>query len=181
MAKAVPLETSSWGSTCQRVPTLTHFVCLDRPHDGKIFGNYQFPFGLNLGLGLHLTSGKPLTPLAPNPNINYTNGGEIPTGPRGSGIQTVDGFKTRSPFQSQIDFQAAYELKINGARNVAVMADIFNLFNQQIVLDYDNWTQVTLGAVPNADFGLPVSSLFAGNPPQYQSPRQIRVGVRFSF
>ena len=27
------------------------------------------------------------------------NGGEIPEAPRGSGIQTVDGFKTRTPFQ----------------------------------------------------------------------------------
>ena len=33
--------------------------------------------------------------------------GEIPDGPRGSGIQTIDGFKTRTPFQSQLDLQAA--------------------------------------------------------------------------
>ena len=26
------------------------------------------------------------------------------------------------------------------------MADIFNLFNQQTVLDYDNWTAITFGA-----------------------------------
>jgi len=154
---------------------------LDRPHQGKVFGNYQFPFGLNIGLGVNLSSGKPLTPLAPNPNTNYQNGGEIPTGPRGSGIQTVDGFKTRTPFQSQVDLQAAYDLKIGGLRHVAVMADIFNLFNQQTILDYDNWTEITFGAGPNPNFGLPTSSLFAGNPPQYQTPRQVRLGVRFSF
>ena len=62
-----------------------------------------------------------------------------------------------------------------------LMADIFNLFDQQTVLDYDNWTSITIGAGPNPNFGLPVSSLFAGNPPQYQTPRQIRLGVRFEF
>ena len=71
---------------------------LDRPHQVKVFGNYVFPIGLSLGAGLDLSSGAPLTPLAANPN--YTNGGEIPEAPRGSGIQTIDGFKTRTPFQS---------------------------------------------------------------------------------
>jgi hypothetical protein len=152
---------------------------LDRPHQGKLFGNYAFPFGLNLGLGFNASSGKPLTPLAPNPN--YSNGGEIPVAARGSGIQTVDGFKTRTPFQSQVDFQAAYDFKFGGSRKVSLMADIFNLFNQQTVLDYDNFTQLTFGAGVNPNAGLATSSVFAGNPPQFQTPRQARVGVRLSF
>jgi hypothetical protein len=154
---------------------------LDRPNQGKIFANYALPVGVNLGIGLSLSSGKPLTPLAPNPNINYQNGGEIPTAARGAGIQTVDGFVTRTPFQSQVDFQASYVLKVSGGRNLSLIADIFNLFNQQIVQDYDNWTSITFGAGPNPNFGLPVSSVFAGNPPQIQTPRQIRLGVRFQF
>ena len=154
---------------------------LDRPHQGKVFGNYLFNWGLNLGLGLNLGSGKPLTPLAPNPNTNYQNGGEIPTAPRGSGIQTVDGFKTRAPMLSQFDLQAAYDLKVGGVRHLTLMADVFNLFNQQTVLDYDNWTEITQGAGPNPNFGLPTSSLFAGNPAQIQTPRQVRLGVRFAF
>jgi hypothetical protein len=152
---------------------------LDRPHQGKIFGNYQFPMGLNVGIGLNVSSGKPLTPFDPNPN--YASGGEIPDAPRASGITTSDGFKTRTPVQSQVDFQAAYSVKLGSVRRVTLMADIFNLFNQQTVLDYDNWTSVSFGAGPNPNFGLPVSSLFAGNPPQFQTPRQIRVGARFEF
>jgi len=152
---------------------------LDRPHQGKVFGNYMFPFGLNLGVGINISSGKPLTPLDPNPN--YTNGGEIPDAPRGSGIQTVNGFLTRTPVQSQVDFQASYQVKLGGRNRLALMADMFNLFNQQTILDYDNWTAITYQAPPNANFGLPVSSLFAGNPPQYQTPRQIRFGARFEF
>jgi len=152
---------------------------LDRPHQAKVFTNYAFPMGLNLGVSLNVGSGKPLTPLASNPS--YTNSGEIPTGPRGSGVQSVDGFKTRTPVQSQVDFQAAYLLKVGGGRQVSLMADIFNLFNQQIVLDYDNYTDLSFGAPPNPDMGKPISNLFAGAPPQFQTPRQIRFGVRFEF
>jgi outer membrane receptor protein involved in Fe transport len=154
---------------------------LDRPHSGKVFGNYSFPMGLNIGVGLNLSSGKPLTPLAPNPNTNYGNGGEIPAAPRGSGVQTLDGFKKRTPFQSQVDLQAAYELKLTGARRVSLMLDLFNVLNQQIVYDYDNWTEFTFGAGPNPNAGYPTSSNFAGNPPQYQTPRQLRFGLRFQF
>lgn len=151
---------------------------LDRTHQVKLFGSYDVR-GLNLGLGLNLSSGQPLTEFAPSPN--YTNGGEIPVTVRGAGFQTSDGFKTRTPFQSQVDFQAAYNLKVGGTRRVALVADIYNLFNQQTVLNYDNWTELTYGSGPNPNFGLPTSSLFAGNPPQYQTPFQLRVGARFEF
>ena len=78
---------------------------LDRPHQVKMFGNYMFPFGLNLGLGLNIGSGKPLTPLDAESELRRT-AARFPTRPRGTGIQTVDGFKTRTPIQSQFDFQA---------------------------------------------------------------------------
>ena len=48
------------------------------------------------------------------------------------------------------------------------------------VFDYDNWTESTFGA-PNPDFGQPTTSVLGGNPPQLQTPRQIRVRARFEF
>src|SRR5439155_26382531 len=79
---------------------------LDRPHQLKLVGNYMF-HALNLGVGINAVSGAPLTP--PTTNPQYGNGGEIPTAARGSGIQTVDGLMTRTPFQSDVDFQVAYQ------------------------------------------------------------------------
>jgi hypothetical protein len=151
---------------------------LDRPHSVKMFGNYRFPMGIGLGMGLSLTSGAPLTPFAANPN--YTNGGEIPEAPRGSGIQTIDGFKTRTPFLTNVDVQASYQLNLGGSRNLTLLADVFNLFNSQSVTMYDQWTELT-GPVPNVDFGAPIKQVLGGAPPQFQLPRQIRLGVRWSF
>ena len=152
---------------------------LDRPHQVKIFGNYAFPFGLNVGAGVNLSSGKPLTgfaALAP-----YDNGGEIPTGPRGSGIQTIDGFKKRTPFQSELSAHVDYSLRLGSdRRRVVLLADVFNLLNQKTVLDYDNWVERSF-AVDNPNFGQPTTSNLGGNPPQYQTPRQFRFGARFEF
>jgi outer membrane receptor protein involved in Fe transport len=149
---------------------------LDRPNQFKVYGQYLWG-NLNLGLGLFAGSGTPLTPLATSPA--YGNGGEVPSAARGSGIQTIDGFKTRTPFQSQIDVQAAYNLKLHGDRRVTLLADIFNLFDQQIVQNYDTWTSLTFGGGPNPNFGQPTSEILSG--PQIQAPRQIRIGARFTF
>jgi len=151
---------------------------LDRPNQVKLYGNYLFNMGLNVGAGLNLSSGKPLTPMAANPN--YDSAGEIPVAARGTGIQTVDGFFTRTPFESQLDLQASYSLHLNGARRLTLLADIFNLFNQRRVRGYDQDTQ--LGAsTDNPDFGKPVNTLLSGNPPQFQSPFNLRAGIRFEF
>jgi hypothetical protein len=149
---------------------------LDRTHVIKVFGNYAFPWGLNLGLGQTMNSGKPLTGLAANPN--YTNGGEIPLTPRGQGIQTIDGFKKRTPFEYETSLHADYGIRLGGDRRIVLLADVFNLFNLQRTTDYDNWSELSLG-VANPDFGKPVSQNVAG--PQFQVPRQIRFGARFEF
>ncbi len=91
----------------------------------------------------------------------------------------MDGFKTRTPFQSDFDLQAAYDFKLGGNRRLTVLADIFNLFNQQIVTNYDNFTSLSFGAGPNPNLGYPVSEILAG--PQYQTPRVVRFGARFMF
>jgi outer membrane receptor protein involved in Fe transport len=151
---------------------------LDRPHQVKVYGNYAWQMGLNIGMGLNLSSGKPITPMAANPN--YTSRGEIPEAARGTGIQTIDGFMERTPFESQLDMQASYTLTLNSARKVTFLADVFNLFNQQDVRSYDQNTQLTY-PTENPDFGKPISTSQSGNPPQFQAPFNMRVGVRFQF
>jgi hypothetical protein len=150
---------------------------LDRPHQVKLFANRTFG-GFNLGTAFNLSSGKPLTPMAANPN--YGSKGEIPVQARGSGIQTIDGFKKRTPFESQVDLQASYALRMAGERRVTLLADIFNLFNERLVLNYNQNTQLDNGPA-DPDFGKPISTILSGNPPQYQVPFSMRVGLRYEF
>lgn len=141
----------------------------DRRHQVKVFGNYAWDFGLNLGTGIIANSGQPLTPFAAHPV--YTNAGEIPEAPRGSGIQTVDGFRRRSEFEYNIDFHADYRFRLGGTRRLVAIADFFNLFDLDRVERYDQNTELSFGS-PNPDFG---SRL------RIQEPFQVRLGVRFEF
>jgi outer membrane receptor protein involved in Fe transport len=149
---------------------------LDRPHQAKLFANYSFPVGLNLGLGISAKSGRPLTALAANPS--YTNAGEIPESPRGEGFQTADGFRTRAPFQYDTNMHVDYSFAIGGNRRIVLLADVFNLLNTQRIYDYNNWTETSFGA-SNPDFGQPYSAVLGL--PAFQTPRQLRLGARIDF
>ena len=72
--------------------------------------------------------------------------------PRGVGFQTEQGFKTRTPFESTIDVHVDYDFRLFGARQLTLLADVFNLTGRQGVRDYDDFTETTFGA-ENPDFG----------------------------
>ena len=149
----------------------------DRPQQVKVYGTYNTNSGLNLALGLNLSSGVPLTQLAANPN--YASPGEIPMTARGAGMQTVDGFKKRTPFERIINAHVDYAFGGNMAtRRVVLLADTFNLFNTQSVTGYNNYFEYPSFGTKNPDFGA------IGNPVTligYTTPRQVRFGARFEF
>ncbi len=149
---------------------------LDRTHDVKLYGTYVFGMGLNLSLGLELESGAPLTALAAHPV--YDSGGEIPLTVRGAGFQTSDGFQTRTPWTKPVNAGVSYNVKL-GSRNLLLIADAFNIFNRQTVLDYNSYSELQF-SVPNPDFGAAgVSGVVSGQ--QFAAPRQVRIGARFEF
>lgn len=147
---------------------------LDRRHAIKLFGSYVLPKNFNVGGSFVLSSGKPLTALAANPV--YGTSGEIPEGPRGSGFETVDGFKTRTAVDVTLAVHGDWSWKLSSANRIVLIADVFNLFNRQQPLDFDPNTETTFGVL-NPDLGQ--ASRF--NLAQLQTPRALRVGVRFEF
>jgi len=156
----------------------------DRTHQFKIYGTYTMG-NLNLGVGMNAGSGKVLTALAANPN--YANSGEIPETLRGGGVTTVGnvpncddcgGFQERSPFETKFDLHADYTFKF-GNQRLALMADIFNMFNRQAPTDYDTGTESTFGAL-NPNYGYPANGV-VGAASSYQDPRQIRLGARLEW
>lgn len=149
---------------------------LDRPHQFKLVGNYQFGNGLSVGAGLNFGSGKPLTALAAL--APYNNPGEIPLTPRGDGFETVDGFKDRSPFEYQLDLQASYVVHIGG-RQLTLLADAFNVFNLRRTIDYNSFVEDPGFGIANPDFGTATSGNVAGQ--MFQPPFQLRLGARFAF
>jgi len=70
-----------------------------------------------------------------------------------------------------IGWSADYAIPLGGARRLVLLADVFNLFDSQQVVQYDNYTEISFQA-PNPDFGTRL---------EYQAPRRLRVGARFTF
>ena len=66
----------------------------------------------------------------------------IPETPRGEGIQTVDGFRTRTPWNPPSTCTPTTRLNM-GNQRLVLLADVFNLFDTQRVTAYDQWTQLT--------------------------------------
>jgi hypothetical protein len=147
----------------------------DRPHQLKLYGNYIWN-AFNLGLGVNAGSGKSLTALAGNPA--YGNSGEIPMTLRGEGFDTVDGFKARTAPEFTVDLHGDYGLNFGG-RRLTLLADVFNLFNRRIALDYDNYIESSPGTL-NPNYGLAANG-GGSSTASFQAPISLRFGARFDW
>lgn len=153
----------------------------DRPHQIKLFGNYIWN-DVNFGIGFDAGSGAPLTALASNPA--YNNSGEIPEGPRGSGIDTIDGFQERTPFITTVDFHVDYSIPVNG-RSLVLVLDAFNLFNNQDPTMYDYATETNFAVInPNGPLGTAGAQPLSANVssfPSFIAPFSLQFGARFEW
>jgi hypothetical protein len=147
----------------------------DRTHQFKVFGSYLWG-NFNFGGGFTAGSGRSLTDLAANPN--YDNSGEIPRTLRGEGFETADGFKDHSPTEVLVNTHVDYALKFGGQR-MMLIADVFNLFNNQDPTNYDYCSESAFDA-PNPNFGQPVNGCEASTA-SFLDPFQLRFGVRFEW
>jgi hypothetical protein len=141
----------------------------DRRLISNIYGSYQFSkdghfgslAGLNLGGGLHMESGVPLSKFGAHPA--YLNAGEVPIGGRGS--------LGRTPFYTQLDLHVDYPWRISERTKLSFIADFFNAFNSQPIRLTDQNFESTAGTL-NADFDKPLS---------FRRPFSMRLGLKLDF
>jgi len=150
----------------------------DRRFVSNIYGNYgfskersgfggRFLNGLNLGAGLHMESGIPISEFLPHPV--YLNAGEIPVGGRGK--------LGRTPYFAQLDLHADYPYVINEHARISLIADFFNVTNNRKLRLPDQFRQLDLGA-NNPDFLQPsIINLTSG----FHLPFSMRLGARLEF
>ena len=165
---------------------------LDRPHNIKLDGFYQFDFKkaglLILGASFRGQSGIAHNTLA----SHYAYGtDESYLLPRGSA--------NRSPFTWTADVKATYGRRINKTQSVEAFVDVFNVFNNQDELDADErYTLSNANPIVNGDPGdlahsktldvdglevnsTPILNKNYGNLSARQSPLSMRFGLRYTF
>jgi hypothetical protein len=149
----------------------------DRRHIANIYGSYSFGEaglgrrlkGLNLGAGIHMESGVPISEYLAHPV--YLNAGEIPVGGRGK--------LGRTPFFARLDLHADYKFALSERMRLAFVADFFNVTNSQKLRLPDMFRESTAGQ-QNPDFlkpGIAATDLIRG----YYLPFNMRLGMRFEF
>ena len=154
----------------------------DRPINLKVHSSYRFPFGLTVSEGFYFSSGIPYGALAPELYNGYGDG-TINLLPRGS--------VGRTPNFWNLDLHADYALPLfkGTGRALSVILDVFNVTNEQEVLevDQDYYYEAMDGHWDLDDFGNPIltaaqpASPFYGTPFLYQQPRSVQVGVKFTY
>ncbi|MBL0212681.1 MAG: TonB-dependent receptor [Myxococcales bacterium] len=120
---------------------------LDRPHNVKVDGFYQFDLKtagvLTAGGSFRAQSGIAHNVLGASQHPGYGSG-ESYLLPRGAA--------TRSPVTSQLDIRVAYGYKINKHTMLEGFVNVFNLFNQQDQLNVDeNYTQDFVNPILGGD------------------------------
>jgi hypothetical protein len=147
----------------------------DREHQLKVYGSYLTPFDLVIGTYAQFLSGTPISKLgAP---------GERFIMPRGSFGRTPDSWN--------LDLHLAYPIQLGTATEITLIADIFNLTDQQEPTAGDQqWTSNRLPATedPNecggpgtgAGTACPLGNPNFGAPLGFQRPRTLRFGVKIS-
>ena len=149
----------------------------DRRHIANLYGSYAFgaqPWmkrlrGLNLGAGLHMESGVPVSEYLAHPV--YQNAGEVPINGRGS--------RGRTPFFAKLDLHADYPWQLSEKVRLTLLGDFFNVTNNQRVRLYDQFREAQAGQL-NPDFLQPFANtvfLRLG----YHAPFNMRVGMKLEF
>jgi hypothetical protein len=141
----------------------------DRRHVANIYASYLFGEsglgkalkGFNLGGGLHLESGVPISEFLAHPA--YLNAGEVPAGGRGK--------LGRTDFFTRLDLSASYTFSFTERWKLKFSGDFFNVTNNRDVRLPDQNRQLTVGQ-DNVDYQKPLS---------YRLPFNMRLGLKLEF
>ena len=92
----------------------------DRPHVGKVYGSYLFPFGTTVGLNFMASSGTPVSK-----SVQSVFRYPILVEGRGS--------LGRTPVLSQTDLLLSHEIRMPGTKRIRLEFNALNVFNQRTV------------------------------------------------
>jgi outer membrane receptor protein involved in Fe transport len=155
----------------------------DRSHQAKLYGSYQWSFGLTSGLVAQYLSGTPISKRGTFSTRPFFSRGLRFITPRGSAGRTPDLFT--------LDLHLGYTLRIGGPLSVSVFGDLFNVADAQKAVIVDEiWTNARANtANPNECGGpgtgpgtsCPLGNPNWGGPVTFQDPRTLRLGIRLSW
>ncbi|NTX61644.1 TonB-dependent receptor [Myxococcus sp. CA051A] len=174
----------------------TGLLPFDRTHQIKVFGAKEFNFtnelSASIGLSYRGNSGTPINYFGAHALYGSDESFVLPRGAGG-----------RTPWLNVIDSNIGVNYRVSKDSVISVTLDVFNLFNFQGVSTVDQtYTLLSVAPIPNGKpsdlpgnvtwqegeerpeaFGTVDGDINPNfkNPTSYQPPRQMRLGVRYTF
>jgi hypothetical protein len=165
----------------------------DRTHAIKVFGAKEFNFSndlsASLGLSYRGNSGVPISYLGAHPAYGL-----------GEAFILTRGTAGCTPWINNIDFNIGVNYRVSKTNVVSLSLDVFNIFNFQEYTAVDqNYTNVAVLPIEGGkvEGELTPDKVFRSNgktkltdadlnrnfknPTQYQAPRQVRIGLKYTF
>ncbi|WP_245814573.1 TonB-dependent receptor [Cystobacter ferrugineus] len=170
----------------------TGLLPFDRTHSVKLFGAKEFNFTNNLtgslGLSYRGNSGTPISYLGGHPTYGVSEAFILPRGTAG-----------RTPWVHNIDGNIGINYRVTRSNVLSLSLDVFNIFNFQQYTSVDQIYanadvlpiasgkangELTPDQVELAEGGILPADKVNKNfkqPTIYQAPRQIRLGLKYTF
>lgn len=155
----------------------------DRRHRIKLFGAVA-PFeGFTIGTNMSLSSPRPLSCFGHHPTDPFANAYGaasrycVTANGQTEGTLSPRGSAQESDWLFEADLKLAYEMSIMNGQVLRLRADVFNIFNKKAITERNEVGELDSitdgGWYPiNPNYGLATN---------YQSPRQVRLGVDIEF
>ncbi len=131
----------------------------DRPHQFKLQGTYDLPWGTMVGMNYLLESGVPRSTIASQKNINFFPNGRGDLG--------------RTPTFSQVDLLLQQDVRLSRSLRVSIGVNALNVFDQKIETSF-------IGTPYRDQFNVDDATFFGGfNPSAVASAQGFRPDARF--
>ena len=158
----------------------------DRTHAIKLYGTYGISENFRIGANMNATSGRPVSRIGfvpsttPGGAAGYTTASTYHyLNSAGVTVLGYRGMEGRTPWSSTLDLQAAYTMNMGSKNKLTLQADVFNVFNSQQALEYNEINDYSRATTTVGTPGR--VSLNWGNPTTFQAPRSVRLTARYEF
>ena len=158
----------------------------DRTHAIKLYGTYGISENFRIGANMNATSGRPVSRIGFVPSTTPGGAAGYTTAStyyylNSAGVTVLGyrGMEGRTPWSSTLDLQAAYTMNMGSKNKLTLQADVFNVFNSQQALEYNEINDYSRATTTVGTPGR--VSLNWGNPTTFQAPRSVRLTARYEF
>jgi hypothetical protein len=170
-----------WGDDPYQYVNALGYLGNDVRHQFRFYGSVILPLDIVFGANLFWFSGQPYTETA---SVYYNDGGATDHSDQYfTYLLDERGTSGRYPATWRLDFRIEKKFKVKKLFTASVYIDMFNVLNQQVELDRDNWLgeAYLAGAVGSKDIVMEYDNPTYGKFTSWYAPMSFFIGAKVEW